>query len=775
MIPDRRIILPFRVISFSITLILCMAGAMAENPLLLSPVDDPGGNPHIRSITRLSDGRMAFATTDGIEIYDGSNFSQLPAVTGGSLELPGYDGFHHLYLSDDGRYLWIKNFKELKCVDLETELFVTDMPRQMKAMGLPSAIDDFFTDSDGRIWAVAGNRLLQPDLRLDIKLDTEKRNILDLATDSRNLYLFLQNGETIAYSLPSGKHIYTSNAFSPEEEWKFGRTSLVVDADSGFYQIRNGAIGGLFHFNPNTKEYARLMESNLRLNTLAVGDSTAFISTNDGLITVNLNSGKATHIPLIKTKSGNLLASEISTIFIDDERGLWLGMLNRGIFYHHPEAYRYLRIAGRGAASYPTPENPAFSEGRDGSITLSRPEGNLRITLPDGRISPAGEEDSPTRTGEYGSGASFVSSNGSVCFSEPGNYSIFIRNDSVKSGLGIRPVVSGILVNGERIKPLGTYKGNPILNKAAARTSEITLNPDQNFLTIEASSPRYAASPILFEYMLEGIDREWQQARGTGTNGRKLSAYYTALPAGEYIFKVRNAGEGEGAEMRMKVTVLPHWWQTGWAYAAYALIVVLLTGGMMIIFTKRTKKRIAREQREKFLLDRIKTLIEEVDRYKAESPEQESQLTIENQINGSDSFAEKEISGEAGSPEEDNSGDSSIQEPATLSEADKAFIAKAMEFVEKNLNTPGYSVVQLSRDLCMERTGLYRKLTALLEQSPSLFIRDIRLRNAARLLKEGKLSITEIAEQTGFSSTSYMSKCFQERYGCRPSEYAKAN
>ena len=98
-----------------------------------------------------------------------------------------------------------------------------------------------------------------------------------------------------------------------------------------------------------------------------------------------------------------------------------------------------------------------------------------------------------------------------------------------------------------------------------------------------------------------------------------------------------------------------------------------------------------------------------------------------------------------------------------------------MEFVEKNLNTPGYSVVQLSRDLCMERTGLYRKLTALLEQSPSLFIRDIRLRNAARLLKEGKLSITEIAEQTGFSSTSYMSKCFQERYGCLPSEYAKAN
>ena len=65
----------------------------------------------------------------------------------------------------------------------------------------------------------------------------------------------------------------------------------------------------------------------------------------------------------------------------------------------------------------------------------------------------------------------------------------------------------------------------------------------------------------------------------------------------------------------------------------------------MIIFTKRTKKRIAREQREKFLLDRIKTLIEEVDRYKAESPEQESQLTIENQINGSDSLRKRKFPG----------------------------------------------------------------------------------------------------------------------------------
>mgnify|MGYP000799391407 CR=1 FL=1 len=96
-----------------------------------------------------------------------------------------------------------------------------------------------------------------------------------------------------------------------------------------------------------------------------------------------------------------------------------------------------------------------------------------------------------------------------------------------------------------------------------------------------------------------------------------------------------------------------------------------------------------------------------------------------------------------------------------------------IELVEKNLHVPGYSVEQLSRDLCMERTGLYRKLVAMLDQSPSLFIRNIRLQRAAQLILEGSLSITEIAERTGFSSSSYLSKCFQEMYGCRPSEYTE--
>ncbi|MCR4613207.1 MAG: AraC family transcriptional regulator [Bacteroidaceae bacterium] len=110
----------------------------------------------------------------------------------------------------------------------------------------------------------------------------------------------------------------------------------------------------------------------------------------------------------------------------------------------------------------------------------------------------------------------------------------------------------------------------------------------------------------------------------------------------------------------------------------------------------------------------------------------------------------------------------------TWKEADTdAFVARAIALVEQNLNTPGYNVEQLAADLCIERTGLYKKLTAMLDQTPTLFMRRIRMERAARLLREGRLSIAEIAEQTGFQSASYFSRLFQETYGQKPSEYAK--
>jgi transcriptional regulator GlxA family with amidase domain len=103
---------------------------------------------------------------------------------------------------------------------------------------------------------------------------------------------------------------------------------------------------------------------------------------------------------------------------------------------------------------------------------------------------------------------------------------------------------------------------------------------------------------------------------------------------------------------------------------------------------------------------------------------------------------------------------------------DSEFLKKAIALVEKNLGKQ-YTVEQLSSDLCMERTGLYKKLSAIVDKSPSIFMRSIRLSHAARLIRESNHTLAEIATMTGFSSASYLSRCFQEEYGCKASEYAR--
>ena len=75
----------------------------------------------------------------------------------------------------------------------------------------------------------------------------------------------------------------------------------------------------------------------------------------------------------------------------------------------------------------------------------------------------------------------------------------------------------------------------------------------------------------------------------------------------------------------------------------------------------------------------------------------------------------------------------------------------------------------------MSRTQLHRRIKDLTGMTAADFIRNLRLRQAARLLKTDKgLTVTEIAYATGFASQSHFSTLFKKQYGVTPTEYAEA-
>lgn len=100
-------------------------------------------------------------------------------------------------------------------------------------------------------------------------------------------------------------------------------------------------------------------------------------------------------------------------------------------------------------------------------------------------------------------------------------------------------------------------------------------------------------------------------------------------------------------------------------------------------------------------------------------------------------------------------------------------LRKARDLIGRHLAESGYGVEQLARELCMERTGLYKKLKAAAGETPVNFIRNVRLDRAAEMLRRGDMPVSEVAERTGFSSPGYFAKCFKSRFGKSPSEFAE--
>jgi len=107
----------------------------------------------------------------------------------------------------------------------------------------------------------------------------------------------------------------------------------------------------------------------------------------------------------------------------------------------------------------------------------------------------------------------------------------------------------------------------------------------------------------------------------------------------------------------------------------------------------------------------------------------------------------------------------------TITSIDEQLIQKALKLIEDHMDNSEYNVEQLSLDMGMSRMNLYRKLQAITGQTPTDFIRTIRLKRAAQLLRDGKLNVSEVADRVGFSSSSYFTKCFKELFGVLPTQY----
>lgn len=113
----------------------------------------------------------------------------------------------------------------------------------------------------------------------------------------------------------------------------------------------------------------------------------------------------------------------------------------------------------------------------------------------------------------------------------------------------------------------------------------------------------------------------------------------------------------------------------------------------------------------------------------------------------------------------------SEKDPLQISSKDHKFMVQVIEFVKANMSKSDFSVDELGKLMYMSRASFFNKLKSITGVSPVVFIRDMRLNEAAELIKNEDMLIKEICFEVGFNDLKYFGKCFKTKFNATPAEY----
>ncbi len=112
----------------------------------------------------------------------------------------------------------------------------------------------------------------------------------------------------------------------------------------------------------------------------------------------------------------------------------------------------------------------------------------------------------------------------------------------------------------------------------------------------------------------------------------------------------------------------------------------------------------------------------------------------------------------------------SDNEPILSNELNDQFLKKAIEVVRNNMSNTEFNKDLFAKELNVSGSLLYKKIKSLTDQSPSDFIKSIRLTHSLELLQSRNYTITEVSENCGFAAVGYFSTVFKRHFGKSPSD-----
>ncbi len=171
---------------------------------------------------------------------------------------------------------------------------------------------------------------------------------------------------------------------------------------------------------------------------------------------------------------------------------------------------------------------------------------------------------------EFNTGTYAKLPNGNLAFGGVNGLNIFNPKEILARGFKSDIFITNILVGNQPVLP---NDKTGVLQQTIELAQSISLTHLQDILTLEFASLDFTApNQNKYRYQLEGIDEGWVES------GTRRTATYLHLPSGTYIFKVQGSnsqGIWTDKTAELKITVLPPWWRSWWAYLIYAVLIGL--------------------------------------------------------------------------------------------------------------------------------------------------------------------------------------------------------
>jgi signal transduction histidine kinase/DNA-binding response OmpR family regulator/ligand-binding sensor domain-containing protein len=334
--------------------IVILTRSLAQEHVVFSPINSTHGlsDNRVRTICQLADGRMVIITEGLVNLYDGAGFHTMRYDERQAYPLNQYAGYHRAYVDNENR-LWIKNRYNLMLFDIANERFVPNIDSVFQKEGIKGQVNNLFMDNDLNLWLVNTNNELiirdsqtkQTRIYLKDLIQASPFNhdqLYDVTIRDKQLFLCFKSGEMICYEKDTSKEIYRENPFG-ERNVNYANTLQVVAHKQFLYQARNGINKGqLIRFNTFNRKWERILETDYWLNTLTIDpEGTCWISSFSGLWKIDENLNHKQLLSPLHLVDGHRFESEISTQFNDNQGGLWVGTVNRGVLYYHPDRFKF--------------------------------------------------------------------------------------------------------------------------------------------------------------------------------------------------------------------------------------------------------------------------------------------------------------------------------------------------------------------------------------------------------------------------------------------------